>query len=252
MIDTHSHINFKDFSEDQADVIQRAYDAGVSLFINVGTDMKTSLESIALAESNSDIYATVGLHPHDASDFTDDLFQQFKDLTKNPKVVAIGEVGLDYFRNLSSKEEQLHCFEQFARLAKEVDLPLVIHCREAYEDVFSVLKKVDNTHRGIMHCFSGTKEDMQQALDLGLHISFAGPVTYKKNTELRECAASVPEDRLLTETDCPFLPPEPLRGKRNEPAWMLYTVKKIAEVRNAEIDKLKELILNNGKSLFQI
>lgn len=252
MFDTHVHLNLEDFSQDRSEVLKRARDAGVTNFLNVGIDLGKSRQSVALAEKEENVFATVGLHPHDASKFSEPDFQEFKKLAKNKKVVAIGEVGLDYFRNLSPRDVQQKVFERFVGLATELGLPLVIHSREAYSDIYAVLRKFGSTHRGLMHCFAGTKEDLEEALALGLHISFAGPITYKKNNELRQLVAAVPEDRLLVETDAPFLPPEPYRGRRNEPAFMVETLKRMAEIRGVEPAEMVKVTTNNAKRLFHI
>ncbi len=252
IFDTHVHLNLKEFEPDFSAVFQRARDAGVRYFLNVGIDFDHSRENVEFASKYENVYATVGLHPHDAQKFTEEGFREIKKLARHPKVKAIGEIGLDYFRNLSPKNIQQEVFAKFAAFARETDLPVVIHSREAYSDIYSILRQFGPKHRGLMHCFSGNKQDLENALDLGLHISIAGPVTYKKNDELRGLAKLVPQEKLLVETDAPFLPPEPFRGKRNEPAMIVETVKKIAEVRGVDFQTLSEQTTQNAKRLFNI
>lgn len=252
IFDTHIHLNVSDYAADQDQVFARAREAGVGLFLNVGIDFEHSKANVEFAQKFDNVYATVGLHPHDAEQFTEEKFKEIKVLAKNKKVKAIGEVGLDYFRNLSPREKQVEVFSRFVGFAREINLPLVIHSREAYSDIYSIMRKFGNQHRGLMHCFAGNKQDLEDALELGLHISIAGPVTYKKNNELRELVQMIPQDKLLVETDAPYLPPEPYRGKRNEPAWIVETVKKIAEVRNVDFKHISEETTANGKRLFQI
>ncbi|MBI4971996.1 MAG: TatD family hydrolase [Candidatus Omnitrophica bacterium] len=252
IFDTHVHLNVSDYTADQDQVFRRAREAGVGLFLNVGIDMEHSRAAVQFAEKFDNVYATIGLHPHDAQNFTEAGFNEIKELTKNKKVRAIGEVGLDYFRNLSPRDQQMNVFKRFIQLANEVHLPLVIHSREAYADIYSTLRKFGSRHQGVMHCFAGNKHDLEEALALGLYISFAGPVTYKKNHELRELVAMVPSDRILVETDAPYLPPEPFRGKRNEPAWIVETLKKMAEVRKTDFTTISQETTQNGKRLFQI
>ncbi|MBI4398179.1 MAG: TatD family hydrolase [Candidatus Omnitrophica bacterium] len=252
IFDTHIHLNVEAFQADLPSVLENARSAGVGTFLNVGIDFAHSRAAVEFASKYENIYATVGLHPHDARQFNEKDFEELKALTHHPKVKAIGEIGLDYFRNLSPKEVQQKAFARFVELSGEVRLPLVIHSREAYSDVYSILKTFGAEHKGLMHCFSGTREDMEEALKLGLYISFAGPVTYKKNHSLRELVKAVPKNRLLVETDAPYLPPEPYRGKRNEPSMIVETVKKIAEVRGQDIEAVIQSTEENAKTLFHI
>lgn len=240
------------FRADSHEVMTRARQSGVGLFLNVGIDFEHSRDAIRFAEKENDVYATVGLHPHDAQQFEESKFQELKNWVKHEKVKAIGEIGLDYFRNLTPQEIQKDVFRRFVRLGIESDLPLVIHSRESYSDIYAILREFGTKHRGLMHCFSGNRGDMDTALELGLHISFAGPITYKKNDELRQWMAQVPQDRLLVETDAPYLPPQSSRGKRNEPAWIVETVKKMAEVRQVSWEDLASSMTENAKRLFRI
>jgi len=250
-VDTHVHLHFSDFQSDFTEVIKRAQEAGVRSFVNIGTDLKSSREAIAIAEKFDFVYATVGIHPHDVKDATPEDMCQLAGLAKHSKVVAIGEVGLDFYRNLSPEEIQRKLIIQFFEMAKQANLPLVLHIREAYEVMIELLR----THfkppiRAVSHCFSGTREIMEQLVELGLFISFAGPITYKKNDSLREAARVCPQDRILIETDAPFLAPQTHRGKRNEPAFMMETARRIADLRGISIEEFGRIISRNSEALF--
>ncbi len=250
-VDTHVHLHFPDFKNETDAVIDRARAAGVSHFLNIGTDLKSSQEAVALAERYDFVYATVGVHPHDAARATPEDMCHLAGLAKNQKVAAIGEVGLDFFRNLSPEPVQKKILIQFFEIAKQADLPLVLHIRDAYEAMLELLK----THfkppiRGVCHCFSSTREMMEQFLELGLYISFAGPVTYKKNDVSREAARTCPEDRLLLETDAPYLPPQSSRGKRNEPAYLAETAELVAGLRGVSLEVLGAQTSQNAGRLF--
>ena len=250
-VDTHVHLHFPEFQSDCDGVVKRAREAGVRFFVNVGTDLESSRKSIALAEHYDYVYATVGIHPHDVKDATPEDMCQLAGLAKHPKVVAIGEVGLDFYRNLSPEPIQRKLIVQFFDMAKQANLPLVLHIREAYEAMIELLK----THfkppvRAVSHCFAGTCEVMKKLLRLGLFISFAGPVTYKKNDGLREAVRACPEDRILIETDAPFLAPQSHRGKRNEPAFMMETARWVADLKGISLEKLGETVLKNSEYLF--
>lgn len=250
-VDTHCHLHFPDFQSDFTEVIKRAREAGVRFFVNVGTDLGSSREAVAVAEKYDFVYATVGIHPHDAKEATPEDMCQLAGLAKHPKVVAIGEVGLDFYRNLSPEEVQKKIIVQFFEMAKQANLPLVLHIREAYEAMIELLK----THfkppvRAVSHCFAGTKKVMEQLLELGLFISFAGPITYKKNDSLREAVRTCPRDRLLIETDAPFLAPQTHRGKRNEPAFMMETARWISDLKGISIEELGQIVSKNSEVLF--
>lgn len=250
-VDTHVHLHFPDFQSDFNEVIKRAREAGVQFFINVGTDLKSSREAIAIAEKFDFVYATIGIHPHDAKEATPEDMRQLAELTKHPKVIAIGEVGLDFFRNLSPENVQRKLIIQFFEMAKQANLPLVLHIREAYDAMIKLLKAhFKPPIQAVSHCFAGTKEVMEQLLELGLFISFAGPVTYKKNDSLREAVRACPENRILIETDAPFLAPQTHRGKRNEPAFMMETAHWIAELKGMSIEALSRIISQNSEVLF--
>ncbi len=249
LADSHCHLNFSDYDQDRKMVISRAAEQGVRLMINVGCDLESSRTSLLLADEYENIYATVGLHPHEARHFSDEVEKELSTLADHPKVVAMGETGLDYHRNLSSPVEQERAFRAQIRLSKKKDLPVVIHDREAHEAILSILKDEKVSH-GVMHCFSGDWELARKVLDLGLYISLAGVVTFKNAATLQEVARKVPLDRLLIETDAPFLSPTPYRGKRNEPAYLLQTAGTVAALRGISVEELSQRIYDNTQNLF--
>jgi len=254
-IDTHAHLDFDEYTQDRTAVIERAFEAGVEYVINIGINCETSEKSIALSRDYANIYATVGIHPHEAAtEKTEEHFIRIRSLLKNDTVVALGEIGLDYFRDISPREDQQFVLRHFLQLYKETGLPLILHARDSYDDLFKILESelAQRPIRGVMHCFSGDKHALKKALHLGLFISFTGPVTYKKNDDLRELVALVPDERLLLETDCPYLSPQTRRGKRNEPAYMIETAQRIAEIRNISTKDIARITTYNSKVLFGI
>ncbi len=253
LVDTHAHLHFDAFDADRDATIQRARDAGVEHFVNVGTTLEDSRRAVALSGACAGAYATVGVHPHDAAAFDGSMASTFEDLARHPRVRAIGEVGLDFYRNLSPAEQQRDVFAFFLELAARMGHPVVIHAREAFGEVFALLRSAKRRPgSGVLHCFGGTSEDLRTGLDLGLFVSFAGNVTYKKNDALRACARLVPNDRLLVETDAPFLAPQAKRGSRNEPAFMTETLACLAEVRGVPAEELAILTTANARRLFRM
>ncbi len=250
LIDSHAHIQLDRFDADQEAVLERAQIAGVHAILVIGFDLETSRGAIVLAEQHDRIYATVGMHPHDAKDLDDETVCIFRDLASHPKVVALGEMGLDYYRDLSPRPIQKVAFERQLDLAEELNLPIVIHNREAYHDILPILGARRGRVRGVMHCFSGDAEIMHQSLALGFHIGIGGPVTYRKSDALQEVARKVPADALLVETDCPWLAPQFRRGKRNEPAYVRATAEKIAELRGVSLEEIGEMTTQNFEDLF--
>jgi len=249
LVDSHCHLDDRQFDPDREVVIQRALSAGVRLILAVGTgDGPPDLEAgIRLAEAYSFIYATVGVHPHDASKASQETFAQLRELVNHPKVVAIGEIGLDYHYNFSPPGRQQEVFRQQLRLAADAGKPVVIHTREAWADTIRLLREElgQRERNGILHCFSGGLEEMQQGLELGFWISFAGVVTFPKAERTRQCARAVPLDRLLVETDAPYLAPVPHRGKRNEPAFVVETARCIAGLRQMSLEELAQATTRN-------
>ncbi len=253
LFDTHAHLNDEKFAGEQEEVIRRARENGVSRIMNIGYNRETIPTCLELAEKYDFIYAAVGWHPHDAKDMTDKDLAWIEELTKHPKVVALGEMGLDYYWDNSPRDVQADVFRRQIALARKVKLPIVIHDREAHQDIVDILReeKADEVG-GIMHCFSGSWELAKQCLDLNFYISLGGPVTFKNAKKPKEVAEKVPLDRLLIETDSPYLTPEPYRGKRNESAYVRYVAEKIAELRGMDFEALAEATTNNARTLLRV
>ena len=250
LVDSHAHIQLDAFDADREAVLERARKDRVHSILTIGFDLKTSRDAVRLAEQHEQIYATVGLHPHDAKDFNDETTENFRNLAVHPMVVALGEMGLDYYRNLSPHSVQKIAFQQQLNLAEELNLPVVIHNREAYRDIIPILQARSGRVEGVMHCFSGGVETLQQSLELGFYIGIGGPVTYRKSHELQQVAREVPANRLLVETDCPWLAPQFRRGKRNEPAYVRAIAEKIAELRGVTLEDIGETTTRNFENLF--
>jgi len=251
LIDSHAHIQLERFDEDREAVLERAHSAGIHAILIIGFDLQTSRSAISLAERHEQVYATVGMHPHDAKNLDDETLQILRELVAHPKVLALGEMGLDYYRDLSPRPIQKKAFEQQLDLAEELDLPIVIHNREAYHDILPILQARRGRVRGVMHCFSGDVEIMHKSLDLGFYIGVGGPVTYRKSDALQAVAREVPADRLLVETDCPWLAPQFRRGKRNEPAYVRAIAEKIADLRGVGLEEIGEITTRNFEQLFE-
>ncbi len=252
LIDTHAHLYYHQFDNDRHEVIQRAFDANVKQIINIGTDIETSRQSIDLAEKYGGLFAVAGIHPNDAKKFDDKALQQLKEFCRHPKVVAVGEIGLDFYRDWAPVEVQRQAFRQQIKLAKEMGLPIVIHNRQAGREIIDILKcEGTDGLTGVFHCFSEDVRIAEEVLELGFYISFTGNITFKKS-ELPAVAKIVPLDRLLLETDSPFLSPEPKRGRRNEPAHVMYIAQKLVEINEVEVAKLEEITTANAERLFKL
>ena len=252
-IDSHSHLDDDRFNEDRDVLIKSLKENKVDIAINVGADLETSINSVKLADKYDNIYATVGVHPHSASEVTEETLDQFREMAKNEKVVAIGEIGLDFYYDNSPRDIQRKWFKEQINLAKELDLPVVIHSRDATKETFDIIKEAqDGSLRGVLHCFSGSVEMAMEYIKLGFYISLGGPVTFKNARVVREVAEAVPLDKLLIETDCPYLTPEPYRGKRNEPKYVSYVAEKIAQIKNISVEELAKATSANAKDLFGI
>lgn len=251
LIDTHCHLDFPEFNQDRSDVIDRAQKAGVGYIINIGSSIDGSKRSLELAKENPMIYATIGIHPHYAKAVGGEVPDELKALAREDKVVAIGEVGLDYYRNLSPKELQARLFVNFINLARENNLPIIIHTREAHQDTLDILKReFKDRIRGVMHCFSADEEYLKECLKMGLYISFTCNLTFKNAKNLRNLAGKAPIERLLLETDAPFLAPQEYRGKRNEPSYLTYLVKELARIHGLSEDDIARITTYNAKMLF--
>lgn len=264
MIDTHCHLEMPQFRDDFQKVLARAKAAGIEAIITVGSDFEGCKGAIDISRKYDFVYAAVGIHPHDAKDMSEEIFGQIGSWISEsreysttctggdiPKIVALGEIGLDYFYDHSPREIQRAVFARQLHQAKERDLPVVIHSREAREDTLRILEESGIT-KGVMHCFSGDSDMADHALSLGLHISLAGPVTFKNAVALKEVARMVPDERLLLETDAPYLSPDPIRGRRNEPAFILHTAQLIAGLRGVTLEDVDRITTLNAKRLFGI
>jgi TatD DNase family protein len=241
----------RQFDADRKEVIRRAKESGFEALLTVGSDLEGTRGALDLSDTFDFIFASVGIHPHDAKDFSDDIYVMLKEWTGSKKVVAIGETGLDYHYDHSPRHVQKDVFMRHLQLAGETGLPVIVHSREANADTIDILRASGIT-RGVLHCFSGDPDMAEKVMAMGFFISIAGPVTFKKADRLREIARMIPDDYLLVETDAPFLAPEPYRGKRNEPSFMLHTVNLIAELRGIRFEDLARITTLNAKRLFKM
>lgn len=260
MIDTHAHLDFKEFNADRDEVIKRYFDGGGEKLINVGCSLESSQESLDLAKKYENIFASIGVHPHDADTVNEQSIKTIEELAKHYKVISIGEIGLDYFRNLSSQEKQIEAFKFQLEIAENHGKPIILHCRDAYNDLLEILKNYKTSNwRGVTHCFSASWKIAEEFLSLGFHIGFTGIITYYKDKmefdgepEIYKVIKNTPLDRILIETDCPYLSPVPYRGKRNEPSFARYVAEKIARVRNTDILEIEKRTSENARGLFGI
>ena len=247
LVDSHCHLDDKQFADDREAVIERAQAAGVSRLMAIGTgDGPPDLETaIRLADAYPAFYATVGVHPHDAAKATPETFDRLGELARHPKVLAIGEIGLDYHYDFSPRDVQRSVFAAQLALSAKAHKPIVIHTREAWDDTLGILRDHGLPNGGIMHCFTGGPREAEQALELGFHLSFGGILTFPKADDVRKSAALAPENRLLVETDAPYLAPVPHRGKRNEPSFIVETVRRLAELRGWSPEHAAEVTTRN-------
>ena len=252
LADSHAHIDDERFDADRDEVVARALAAGVSLIVNIGADMASSARSVALAEKYPGIYAAVGMHPHDSQDMKENDYRQLEQWANHPKVVAIGEIGLDYHYDLSPRPVQKEVFLRQLDLARKTGKPFIIHEREAHADMLDIIRHAALGLNGVFHCFSGSVETAREYLKMGFYISVAGPVTFPKSVKTKEVAKAVPLDRLLVETDSPYLTPQPFRGKRNEPAYVRLVAEEIANLRDISLAELAEVTTANVRKLFNI
>ncbi len=258
LIDTHAHLDFSKFDADREAVVERARAAGVAAIVNVGTDLSSSQRAVRLAEQYGDVYAAVGMHPHDAKALDGATLAELRELAQHPKVVAVGEIGLDFYRDLSPRDVQRRAFQAQLAWAAKLGKPVVIHDRDAHDEILEVLSDWAAGQRhsslagrlGVLHTFSGDLTMAEQAMDLGFYLSISGPVTYKNARQLPGIVRALPIDRLLVETDCPFLAPHPHRGKRNEPAYVRLVAERIAELKGMSLDALARATTANAQHLF--
>ncbi len=250
LFDTHAHLDDGRFENDLEDVIGRAREAGVERMISVGADLPSSERAISIAGAHEDIYASVGFHPHGAVEFTEEYAGRLTEMCSREKVVAVGEIGLDYYKDYSPREAQRIAFRRMLELALEVDLPVIVHNRDSADDCLDIMSKFRGKIRGVAHCFSGNQAVADRFLDLGFYISFSGTVTFPNAKKLADVARIVPDDRILIETDCPYLAPQQQRGRRNEPAWVGYVAERIAELRGIDLSLIAEITTRNSEELF--
>lgn len=249
LVDTHAHLNLPGY-DDLEEVILRAKEAGVTRIVVVSIDLKTSREALELSERFPGyIFAAAGIHPHEVKNLEDRDYEELKNLLK--KAVALGEIGLDFAKEYSPRKQQFEHLERQLAIAKELDLPVVLHVREAYREIFPVLKKYLPL-KAVFHCFAGGIEEARQVLDLGLYISVTGIVTFPKGDNIREVVRYAPLESLMLETDCPFLTPVPHRGKRNEPAYVQYVAEKVAEVKGIEVEECARVTTETARAFFGI
>ena len=253
LFDTHVHLNAEQYKEDLEEVIKRAQSEGVTNMVVVGFDRPTIEKAMLLVEKYDFLYASVGWHPVDAIDMTEADLDWIEELSSHPKVVALGEMGLDYYWDKSPKDIQKEVFRKQIALAKRVKLPIIIHNREATQDIVDILKEEGAEEiGGIMHCFSGSEEIAKECMKMNFYISFGGPVTFKNAKKVKEVAADIPLDYLLIETDCPYLTPHPFRGKRNEPAHVKLVAEEIARLKDLPFEEIARVTTENAKKLFGI
>ncbi len=248
LVDTHAHLNLPNFKKDLEEVIARAKEAGVVAIINVGIDLKTSIKALELAHAYEGLWATAGLHPHEVKKATEETYETLKALFQDPKIVAVGEIGLDYAKEYSPRGLQREHFARQLALARELQKPVVIHSREA-PDIMEILRQ-ELPEKFVFHCYAGDKREAREILDLGGYISITGIVTFPKAENIREIVRYVPLERLMAETDCPFLTPVPHRGKRNEPAFVRYVVEKIAELKGVSFEECARITTKNARDFF--
>ncbi|MEC4674485.1 MAG: TatD family hydrolase [Nitrospirota bacterium] len=257
LIDSHVHLDDTRFDEDRSDIFVRAAEAGIEAFVTIGCDLSTSRAAVQLAQTHSNVYATVGVHPHETKEVEDSWYPELQQLARHPKVVAYGEIGLDYHYDHSPRDVQRQRFREQIREARALQLPIVIHTREAQEDTITILREEHAQEiGGVFHCFSGDSWLAKDALDLGFYLSFSGVITFKNASMLREIVQTVPLDRIMIETDCPYLTPIPYRGKRNEPAYVTHVAQTIAELigngKPSAFETVANATVANTKQLFKI
>lgn len=253
IIDSHAHLAWESYAEDQKAVIERAFQAGVVQIVHAGVDMKTVSEMIALAEEYPQIFLGFGLHPHEARFWSEETEVALRRALTHPKAVAVGECGLDYYYNHSDRQAQLRAFTAQVSLARELSKPLIVHSRDAWDDTFAVLHELEGCQAsGVFHCFTGGPEVLAKIESLDFYVSFSGIVTFRNTNEIQKAARLVREDRILVETDCPFLAPQPVRGKRNEPAYVWMVAEKVADLREVSVDEIARSTTDNARRLFRL
>ena len=255
LIDTHCHLTFEPLADETEGVLERSRAAGITAWITIGTDPQHNRKAVELAERFEHAYAAIGIHPHDAKDVTGQTVAELKELARNEKVVAIGEMGLDYHYNFSEHADQRRTFAAQLEIARELNLPIIVHCREAFEETIETLEqfiRLKGRLKGaVFHCFSGSAEQARIVLDHGFYISFTGVVTFKNAAKTQQAARVVPMDRLMIETDCPYMSPEPMRKQKiNEPALMIHTARYVAELKEMALTEFADAVTTTSKNFF--
>ncbi len=251
IFDTHTHMNDRAFDCDREELLQLLPQEGIGLLMNPGCNLEDSRQSVALAEQYPYIYAAVGSHPDSADEVNEDVIEQYRQLCRHEKVKAIGEIGLDYHYEDIPREIQKQAFIMQLELAQELDLPVIVHERDAHEDGMEIIRSFPGV-TGVFHCYSGSAEMARQLVDLGWYIGFTGVLTFKNARKAIETAESIPLERIVLETDCPYMAPEPFRGKRNSPAYLFRMAEKLAEIRNLPVEDIRRITTENGKRLYRI
>ena len=251
LIDSHSHLVLEAFNNDRDEVIQQALSNGITHIVQSCDNLEEIEKNLILTKKYKNLYSSVGIHPHEAKSWTNVSKDTIVKFTKEEKVIAIGETGLDFYYNYSPKETQLSVFREQIKIAKEVGLPLIVHCRDAFKEAIEILKE-EKPSSGVFHCYTGDLETAKEALKLGFYISWSGILTFKNASALKEVAKEIPLENTLIETDCPFLTPIPYRGQRNEPKFVQFVAEELAKIHNVSIDKVGEITSENTKKLFRI
>jgi len=253
LVDTHTHLWSREFDIDREEILSSFEKEGMSFIIEIGADLESSRLSLGYSYKYSNVRAAVGYHPHDAKNMGDTEFEMISGMAKMERCVAVGEIGLDFYRNLSPKEVQYECFIKQLKLAADINKPVVFHIRDAYPEALEIIKKVGLPKAGgVVHSFLKEYETANRFLDLGLYLGLGGPITFKKNAELAKSVGKIPLESILSETDCPYLTPEPFRGKRNTPFLVRKVVEKISEIKKFQYDHVEQVLLENAKRLFKI
>ena len=250
-IDSHAHLILEPFEKDRDNVIQEAFSNSITHIVQSCDNLEEIKSNLTLTKKYNNIYSSVGIHPHEAKSWNDVSYITIVNYTKEEKVIAIGETGLDFYYNLSPKETQLQVFREQIKIAKEVSLPLIIHTRDAFKETIEILKE-EKAQRGVLHCYTGDLTTAKEAIKLGFYISWSGILTFKNAIDLKEVAKEIPLENTLVETDCPFLTPIPYRGKRNEPKYVRYVAEELANIKGISVEEIGEVTSNNAKQLFNI
>lgn len=251
IIDSHAHVAYESYKDDQAEVIARAFESGVEKLVQAGVDLETIDELLTAADTYSQIYVGIGLHPHEAKHWNEESANKIRQAAKHPKVVAIGECGLDFYYNYSEKETQIEVFRKQIQLAVELDKPLIVHTRDAWEETFELLEcEGKGKLRGVFHCFTGNAAHLPKIYELGFYVSFSGILTFNNAKDIQEAARQIKDEFMLVETDCPYLTPVPHRGKRNEPSYVWFVAEKLATLRNEPLEEVARKTRENTCRLF--